>query len=371
MTRSTNPTNSRQASRLLGLLFGTTWLTSSCDAAGTRGALTDATNRPRHLHDTATYQSEVEQRMAVLQGTAATATDMNCDDEVSLEIVCLESSRVCTDFSRQRGSCESKLFQYHGGPCRDDTTGTGTGMARQQPFVDPSSECLDVRGGPPAQTDTPVFIVLSDPTDPLQNSSMWATVGDYIWTDYQDYPVGHSGLGDVQNITIYSSDDASFETMLQTQLFFAPCESTALNALDKSQSVQLIGTAVDPHIQAKFEIRVSSKKADQEWHLQRVTTATSADPPYEVLDVSAQTRSLTLPSTTTTTSDDGYVSVPYSVQFNKRERLTILSTANVVNRATGAKCHVSGLWDAVPAVTQEPLFPSLTVAPSATTAPTL
>ena len=310
-------THSSRFVRVVSLL---SFVLSSCHAAGTRGAKT--MKQSRH--------------------------SVICQEELSLEIICKEANSVCQDFSTKPGSCESKMFQVHGGPCRAGASQPVAPMARQ-PFVDTTlssdtaANCLDVNGGLPSVNGLKVFVVISDVEDPTKKSSMWTTIGGYAKTDFTDYEVGE-GLGDSQNITLYSSEDTSYQTMLQTMIFYAPCEGTPLETLDRGQSVQLIATAVDPNIEANFDVRVTSL-TDQTWNVKRITMATSGNPPFEVLP---------LPAATRTVSGTRLVTRPYTVAFDRSEQLTILSTVLAVNPKTGDECRVSGLFDAPPAQASSP-----------------
>ena len=308
---------------------------------------------------------------------------INCQEELSLEVLCREEEEsVCNDLSTKHATCESKLFRLHGGLCRSSSTimmtSETTAPRARQPFVEQDSDidymvledCQDFHGGLPALDGVDVYVVISDPNDPLQNTSMWTTVGEYFWTDYQDYPTGHYGLPDVQNITFYSTDEGtaggpSFDNMLQTMLFRASCESFD-NGLSTpnlqrptmaaaAAPVQLVGTAVDPQIYVHFEIRITNniikkdattedrplkeeeeeeEQEETQWNIHRLTVATTVVPPYEVLDLQPIQRVV-----------KAVTSIPYRVEMDRSEHLSILSTAVAVNAQTGQQCHINGLFN--------------------------
>jgi hypothetical protein len=217
------------------------------------------------------------------------------------------------------------MFLFHGGSCPATTTKA-------------AAFCQDFHGGPPAIKGQVAFIVLTDVKDPTKTFRMWATVGDYFWTKYQDYPIGDIGLSDAQNITIYSSQQTTFDNMLQTMIYYAPCEGPEgyLEQLDSTDdSVQLVGTALDPSIRAIFKVQISSR-TNKKWQLQQATVATSADPAFQALDVSKVN---VIGSSARETA-----SLPIRVTMDKTHELAILSTATAVT-ATGLVCKVHGLYD--------------------------
>lgn len=243
----------------------------------------------------------------------------NCNNELSFDIVCQGDC----NFTARAGTCESKMFQYHGGPCRSATATTS----------DSAANCQDLHQGPPSEKEAKVFVVISDAKDPSKNSSMWTTVGGYFLTDYYDYEIG-LGLSDQHNITIYSTNETTYGNMLQTMLFYSPCEGIPLHHLDSNQSVQLFATAVDPDIRALFHLHIQSKTT-QSWQLTSldVVTARAGGPAQreQVL-----TNLTAIPAI-------GNVEIPLVVELNRNDSLTVLGSAHLVT-ASGLECRLNALY---------------------------
>jgi len=275
---------------------------SSCQATGLRG--------PAAAQDGAARQ---------LNLLSDVTTNVDCSKELRFDILCQGDC----NFTAQEGTCESKMFQYHGGPCRSATAARSNS--------DSAANCQDLHNGPPTVPGQDVFVVIADAVDPSKNSSMWTKVGGFFWTDYRDYPIG-LGLSDQQNITVYASNETSFDNMLQTMLFYAPCEGTPLEHLARDQSVQLFATAVDTKIRAYFEFQIQSQ-TQQQWQLQSVTVASSGEPAYQELIVSDLLQTTVV----------GNASVPLAVEMNRNDTLTLLSSAKLVT-ASGLECTVPGFY---------------------------
>ena len=248
----------------------------------------------------------------------------NCAKELSFDISCQGDC----NFTAHEGTCVSKMFLYHGGRCR-------SAVASERSASDSAADCQDLHQGPPSEDGEEVFVVISDAKDPSKNSSMWTKVGGYFATDYQDYPIG-LGLSDQQNITFYSSNETSYDNMLQTMLFYAPCEGTPLEHLDADQSVQLFATAVDPTIRALFHLHIQSQTT-QSWQLKSVSVVTASG------DEPAQVEQLTgLPAEAV-----GDVEIPLVVELNRNDTLTVLGSAKLVT-ASGLECGLSALYTSNP-----------------------
>lgn len=291
------------------LAFTLLSLLSSCHASGLRG-------RDLNLLDGAPAAN-------------GNVNAQNCKQELSFDIVCQGDC----NFTALEGTCESKMFQYHGGPCRSALSTTRSS--------DSAANCQDLNQGPPSALGEEVFVVISDAKDPAKNSSMWTTVGGFFKTDYRDYPIG-LGLSDQQNITVYASNETSHDNMLQTMLFYAPCEGTPLEHLDADQSVQLFATAVDPTIRALFHLHIASQNPAQQqqqqaWQVTSVSTVTvTGRGPAEL-------EQMVLSDLTSATTAAGDIEIPFVVELNRNDTLTIVSSASLIT-SSGLKCGVSALY---------------------------
>jgi hypothetical protein len=317
---------------------------SMSQAAGVRGALEQHV-MSRVLSGDDSHPSANSRNLDLINDYNP-SNKLDCYSELNMEIICHGDC----DFANQRGTCESKMFQYHGGTCNSRRTVVGAteeaaaaaAAAAAVANSDSAASCQDFHGGPPKFPGQESFIVISDAADPSKNSSMWATVGGFFWTDYEDYPIG-DGLSDRHNITIYSSNETTFENMLQTMIFYAPCEGPEgfLEQLDMDQSVQLIGTAVDPYVYANLDITITSW-TNRHWNLQRVTLASNAEPPYHFQELNVSSAEIPMSKLL---SDQLGVTIPWrNVPIERNHRLVVLTTATAIT-PMGTRCTIDTLYD--------------------------
>lgn len=290
-------------------------LSKSCNAVGTRGAALVPQKGKNHQ----------EKSHRLLQ--TFPSARVKCNEELSVDITCQGDC----DYTAPGGTCESKMFLYHGGNCRTAPSSEMTNI------TNPVSSCQDFDHVPASQKGTEVFVVVFDVNDPTKRSSMWTAEGEYFKTDFHDFPTGE-GLSDIQNITFYANDNVSYDTMLQTMIFEAPCQ-VDLESLDPDQSVQLFATAVDPKLQADVDIRIKSLKENKQWQLNQVTVATSSIvQPFAVLPMDASQRTITH-------AQPAVFSWSVIMDETNPDHLIVLATASAVSD-TGDECTIDGVFEA-------------------------
>lgn len=280
------------------LLLTLSLLWSSCQATGLRGP----------------------SRQLNLLTDTTTNNNVDCSKELNLDIVCQGDC----NFTAREGTCESKMFQYHGGPCR----------AANAANSDSAADCSDLHKGPPSLPGQDVYVVIADAVDPSKNSSMWVQVGGFFWTDYRDYPIG-LGLSDTQNITFFSSNETTYDNMLQTMLFYAPCEGTPLHHLASDQSVQLFATAVDVKIRAHLEFQIQSQTPQHQWQLQSVMVTSSVAPHHQELIGGGMLQPTVLVGNN--------ASFPLVMEMHRDDTLSLMSSAKLV-AASGLECTINGFY---------------------------
>ena len=337
---------------MLLALFLSTALPNHGHATGTRGGVaTSNTDSAAAAVDSqhAQQHDQLPRQLDLLGTYNAAAQYIDCSQELRLTLICVDAEgnpdpdcqATRTAAADYEGSCESKMYRYHGGPCKP--------LNFSSP-IDHEEDCYDFHEGPPSFEGEEVYIVVSDPQDPeTLHSQMWTAVGEYFWTDYNDYPVGSPGLADVQNISIYNTDtNVSFDNMLQTFLFDAPCQGTEnyLDTLDFNQSVQLIGTMVDPHVQGHFALQIEAAvNTTQQWQLKRAFVSATSEsesavtPQYQVVPLLLEQRSVT-PS-------GEPMMISTKVQYDPSLHVGLMSSVVAVT-PTGLECRLDSQLDVYP-----------------------
>ena len=331
--------------RIVLFLFMT--VSSSCEASGMRGAATttgtahttssvvDAVRRilfsVDQEHDDDSRHGQQQQRVLQLSSNG-----LDCSTELSLDVVCVGDC----NFTERPTSCESKMFLYHGGSCRNTLASSPAVAASRSTVIgivtDSAADCQDFHEGPPTELGDEAFVVITDVYNPALTASQQVMVGNYFWTDYEDFPTGMTGWSDTQNITIYrSGQNATYDNMLQTMLFYAPCVDTPLELLDQDQPVQMVAVGMDTKIKADFDLQLKSLHSDRQWQLTSANVAMTVPPYYQGLPVLGLSRSSSAKDHNTT------MTVPLTIEMDRDADLTIVATATAVTVDGTAQCTVS------------------------------
>jgi hypothetical protein len=267
-----------------------------------------------------------------------TDNGLDCPTELSLDVVCVGDC----DFAARPSTCESKMFLYHGGPCRNSASASRTTVISI--LTDTAADCIDLHEGPPTELGDEAFVVITDVYNPTLTASQHVMVGNYFWTDFEDMPTGMAGWSDTQNITIYRSQlnqnqnqnqTATYDNMLQTMLFYAPCVETPLELLDVDQPVQLVALGMDPKIKADFDLKVTSL-TDRPWQLTSASVALNVPPFFQGLPVMGYSRSSSANQGTAMT-------VPVTIEMDRNANLTLVATATAVTNTGTAQCTLTTL----------------------------
>ena len=266
---------------------------------------------------------------AGLRGGQVHNRKVMCSEELDMEIVCKDDNNCNFDKKQAGGTCETKLFKYNGGTCPSLSSSAKT-----------ITRCEDVNHGPSSVDGTKVFVVIIDIEDPTKTTKMWTNVGEFFMTDYKDFPDTDSGLSENQNITIYSSDETSYETMLQTMIIDAPCSlGTSLEDLGQpdGQNVQYYGYAFDPTIQqAKFDININSL-TKKTWALRKLDVrSASYQQLYSVLEE--------VPVDEHTIAPQKPFRMPWTVELEYADQQVLEASVLVVSEF-GEECHMDASFD--------------------------
>jgi hypothetical protein len=291
---------------------------SICEASSMRGA-----NRVE-----AEPQDDSLLRQRQLQ---LTSEGIDCPTELSLDVVCVGDC----NFTARPSTCESKMFLYHGGPCRNSASSASRATFINIDVTDTAADCIDLHEGPPSELGDEAFVVITDVYNPSLTASQQVMVGNYFWTDFEDMPTGMAGWSDTQNITIYRSQTTTYDNMLQTMLFYAPCVETPLELLDSNQPVQLVALGMDPKIKADFDLQVTSL-TDRTWKLTAASVALNVPPFFQGLPVMAASRSSSV-------NQHKAMNVPMTIEMDRNTNLTIVATATAVTTTGTAQCTVTTL----------------------------
>ena len=175
---------------------------------------------------------EPSQSQSLSPSESPTAFDPADRCQISVEVTCSASDGStddCTSIPVPSTFCDetpfAMIFKFNGGDCNQSSN------------LQPSSAflCEDFDGGPPSDPGEQSFIVVTS-ADERNNVyfSDFVTVGD-------DFIVDDAGnnVANNMNITIYSTDKPSFETMLQTMVYDSSCKLN-LFLKDRFGAVQLI-----------------------------------------------------------------------------------------------------------------------------------
>ncbi|CAB9497330.1 expressed unknown protein [Seminavis robusta] len=327
------------------LLFSSLTLllsSSVCEASGVRGATVNIIkDTPKNSADIVRgiLFSDPPEQDETNNGRQLTLSSngRDCPNELNIDVVC----KGDCDFASRSLTCESKMFFYHGGPCRNtpDTVAVARTIAANS---DSAADCQDHNEGPPMDRGETVYVVITDTQNPNLTTTQETTVGGYFWTDFENIPTGMPGWSDIQNVTFYSSNvTTDYDNMLQTMLFYAPCMTTPLEVLDQDQSVQLVGLAIDPALQTDLELQVVSKTT-QSWQLTSASVALNVDPYFQGLPV------VGLPNTVF--DQTAPLGVPFSVEVGHNHSLSVLAYASALSLDGLSQCTVSTMvhWSIPP-----------------------
>jgi hypothetical protein len=213
-------------------------------------------------------------------------------------------------------------FKFNGGDCEQSSN------------LQPSSlfYCQDFNGGPPRSEGEQSYIVVTG-TDELGivYYSGFVAVGDEFLVDDEG-----NNLADGMNITIYSSDDTSFDKILQKVTFDSSCDVN-LFLKDRFGSVELTvfinvqqgAVSCDSNVTFVYTVENMSEEGSGDTTLQSLESETNIGP----LDLTAQVRNVIIaPGRSVTFEQSVILDLSVSVQYTVETLVTGRSPQGYVCR---------------------------------------
>ena len=186
-----------------------------------------------------------------------TVTPQLCEVDVEVECLPSDGSADCNSIPPLITLCETRpfvlVFRFNGGACPQSANAQiGT----------PLFFCEDFQGGAPTAAGTQSYILAQDINgDGIIYHAAFVGVGEEF--SMRDNIVPGRNVQANMNVTIYSSDQIGFNTMLQTMIYHSSCSSN-LFLKDRFGSIQLVLFANDAQglvscfYNATFQFSISS-----------------------------------------------------------------------------------------------------------------